>query len=483
MPRKKLKKSEVRDKPSFEDKVRAFRDPVYFCREWLKVIPTDYQEEILRDKSWRIAIIAGRRSGKTFVTALKVIHFAYTNPNTTTVVISSSMNQAGILYGHITEILKKSIPIVRNSIIKQTRTKLELSNGSKILILPCGQKGKTIRGHEAHLVVVDEAARVPDEVVDAFFPFLLTTEGTLIYLSSPPSVLSGFFYESVVPILYKPRWTSEQGFSVHWFPSDRSPYITEKILKDSLKVMGWTRYQREIMARFVSGESSFFDITDINKQTLSNDILLDESDVMTGNVEYGGTLSVGVDWGRTQADTAIVIVEQMPDGDVYVRFIKTFHGKKYTIVMNYLEKLVRQLNPKYLQVDIGHGQYQLDDLMDRGLNANGIDFTQFKEEMYIGVRRMLENGELWIPSHSQLKKELQEMVYEVTSSTRLKIYAHGHQRDDLVDALVMACYPFITRAKKPIYIGAVKKKEFYPPKASASGNRKLWVITRKRKKK
>ena len=71
------------------------------------------------------------------------------------------------------------------SVSKSTRTMIELKNGSKIIALPCGPDGATLRGYTADLVVMDEAAFMPEDMIaSVIFPMLATTNGTAIMLST-----------------------------------------------------------------------------------------------------------------------------------------------------------------------------------------------------------------------------------------------------------------------------------------------------------
>lgn len=72
------------------------------------------------------------------------------------------------------------------SVLKSTRTMIQLKNGSRIIALPCGPDGATLRGFTADLVVMDEAAFMPEDVIaSVIFPMLATTNGTAIMLSTP----------------------------------------------------------------------------------------------------------------------------------------------------------------------------------------------------------------------------------------------------------------------------------------------------------
>src|SRR5262249_2031589 len=82
-----------------------------------------------------------------------------------------------------------------------TQLSLELSNGSRIISLP-GEEGN-IRGYSGvKLLVIDEAARVPDDLYRAVRPMLAVSRGRLVALSSAYAK-TGWFYET---------WTGEEAW-------------------------------------------------------------------------------------------------------------------------------------------------------------------------------------------------------------------------------------------------------------------------------
>jgi hypothetical protein len=75
-----------------------------------------------------------------------------------------------------------------------TAEELVLANRSRIVSLPCREE--TIRGYSnVNLLVIDEAARVPDDVYRAVRPMLAVSGGRLICLSTPYG-RRGFFWHA-----------------------------------------------------------------------------------------------------------------------------------------------------------------------------------------------------------------------------------------------------------------------------------------------
>jgi hypothetical protein len=77
---------------------------------------------------------------------------------------------------------------------RRTAEEMELTNLSRIVCVPC--KEETIRGF-AHvdLLIIDEAARVPDTLYRAVRPMLAVSKGRLICLSTPYGK-RGFFWDA-----------------------------------------------------------------------------------------------------------------------------------------------------------------------------------------------------------------------------------------------------------------------------------------------
>lgn len=81
------------------DKLR--RDPVFFAEAVLNFKPFSYQAELLSCRSKRIVACWARQTGKTTTIAVKVIHFAFTNANTTTLIVSRGLRQSMIMFNVI----------------------------------------------------------------------------------------------------------------------------------------------------------------------------------------------------------------------------------------------------------------------------------------------------------------------------------------------------------------------------------------------
>src|SRR3972149_9390917 len=142
-------------------RVKLREDPVVFAEAVLGFHAFPYQSKLLLSKSKRIVACWARQTGKTTAIAIRVIHFAFTNAGATTLIVSRGLRQSMIMFGVIERFIVGH-PVLRKSVVRSTRTLIQLSNGSQIIALPCGPDGAGLRGFTAHLVVMDEAAFMPE---------------------------------------------------------------------------------------------------------------------------------------------------------------------------------------------------------------------------------------------------------------------------------------------------------------------------------
>ena len=127
-------------------------------------------------------------AGKSTLIAIKALHAALTLPNTAILVLSTSERQAGALveiaanFTAQLQLPRKRLPGYEYS--------LQLPNGSRIFAVPAAS---ATRGPAASIVIVDDAALVPDHRIAAVTPSLTRTTGSL-WLLSTPNGQSGLFY-------------------------------------------------------------------------------------------------------------------------------------------------------------------------------------------------------------------------------------------------------------------------------------------------
>ena len=172
-------------------------DPIGFARDQLGFEPRADQEALLGAKDRYVILNCHRQWGKSTVTAVRAVHRAVTYRRQTIVIISRALRQSELLANRCREFAGRLGLKLRTD--GSNPRSVVFPNGSVILPLPAHPS--TVRGYSADLLIIDEAAHVPDEVYAAATPMLAVTQGDL-WLLSTPTGRSGFFYQ---------EWTTKKG--------------------------------------------------------------------------------------------------------------------------------------------------------------------------------------------------------------------------------------------------------------------------------
>ena len=393
-----------------------FEDPVLFSRKLLGFDPFPYQEELLRDRSKRIVACMGRQTGKSTTIAAKAIHFAFTHPRTTTLIVSATLRQSMLMFDKIASFLLRG-PL-RNSVAYRSRSRIRLTNGSWIIALPCGRSGFSLRGHTAHLLILDEAAFMPEEVItNVLLPMLSTTNGSCWMLSTPWSRDHVFY-----------RAFTDKAWSVHHYPTSVNPLVKPEFLKEQRALIGEERFAMEYEAKFVDEARSYFPSSLITR--CSEDYELDAR----------GELYCGYDPGGRMDYAAFSCLRS--DGSLKVAYYRMWKGEDYTKVNLDIADFSKSHDVATILVDqTGLGRPLVEHLKALGLPAEGITVTKrVKEELMSNLKLNLERGALLLPYDREIFSSLNCIEYERDRSGGYEFYHRRGTHDDLAFSIALACY-------------------------------------------
>ena len=207
--------------------------------------PDPWQRELMRFQATRLLLLCSRQLGKSTATACVALNEAYLNDDATVLLVSRSERQADLLFQKVSR-FHKALRLVEAT--KELALSIKLSNGSEIVALP--GDADTIRGYSApRLVIIDEASRVPDGVLAAVLPMLVSNNGRLLALSTPCGML-GFFYE---------RWSSgDPAWQRINAKASESPRISAEALAEQLASLGPRLYAQEFNNEFLESIGQCF---------------------------------------------------------------------------------------------------------------------------------------------------------------------------------------------------------------------------------
>jgi len=240
-----------------------------------------------------------RQFGKSTTVALMAAHFAAYQANVTVILVARSARQSEELLKTVAGMLREFVADVSSS-----QTKIELPNGSRILAMP--SQPHTIRGYAADLVVIDEAAYVDDAIWDAVFPMLNAAEGGgRLWLMSTPYRPAGFFYR-----LWKQKnddWVRVQ------VTAPECPRISASMIEEARRTFTAAEFAREYLCEFAQPATAPYP-----QEMLRGCVVENLPDFLTTSIKYPLVAApararphdyIGVDFGKEQDPSAIVVVE------------------------------------------------------------------------------------------------------------------------------------------------------------------------------
>lgn len=241
-----LRKLEDRRQPSTTGDIPAY--PVEFAMS-LGIEPDPWQIEVLASDHPRKILCCGRQTGKSTVGAVLAVHKALTEPGSTVLVVAPGERQAKLLFSKARRLYEQAgHPLPAHS---ERRTGLELSNGSIIEALPAVER--TTRGYSVDLLVVDEAAAVPDMDYHGILPALIATQGEQLLLSTPRGK-RGFFWE---------LWHSDDDWQRMMVRSNEVERIRPEDLEVFRQTMPEQYFEQEFYCEWLDTEGSLFSYDDI----------------------------------------------------------------------------------------------------------------------------------------------------------------------------------------------------------------------------
>jgi len=400
-------------------------DPALFAKLLVNWHPFPYQEKLLADQSKRIVNCWGRQCGKTTTVAVKAIHNAYTNPNTTALVASPSLRQSTIMLDRIQELIQNNF-ILQQGVAKKIRTEIHLHNGSLIVALPCSEN--LLRGYTADVIICDEAAFMPEQTItQVMFPMLSATNGSAIFLSTPWGK-NHFFYKAY----------TNPDYSVHTAKSTECPLITTEFLQEQKRLLPDEIYRSEYLAEFTETATSFF------PQDLIR-ACVDPTLEQVTDPQHAPTAAyyAGIDLGKLNDHSVIAVISH--DGNL----LKLIHlhefplSTPYSHVIGYIANANKRMQFEKLLIDqTGVGEPIQEELRNQDLqNIEGITFTtQTKEALLTNLKLTMEQNRLKLPYNRCLIEQINQQQYEYTKTGHLTFTHPQGTHDDQLWALSLAVY-------------------------------------------
>jgi hypothetical protein len=204
--------------------------------------PDPWQRDLLLSEARHLLLNCSRGAGKSRVTSALALHAALCRPPSLVLLISRTQRQAGELFRYV----KQGYGALGRPIkaVKETETVLELRNGSRVVSLPGTEA--TIRSFQGvNLLVLDEAARIPDVLYASVSPMTGVALGRTVCLSTPFGQRGFFWKEWHNPLA---PWVR---FEVPW---QKCPRLKQEFIDEEKRKFGESWVRQEYEGSFVALE-------------------------------------------------------------------------------------------------------------------------------------------------------------------------------------------------------------------------------------
>lgn len=364
------------------------------------------QQQIVEDASRFKVICAGRRVGKTIL----IRHVAITSllAGKAVVYITPTFVLADEAYDRIIEALPLQLITKAN---KSTRL-IEILGGGSIRFFS-GEALSRVRGFDASVILVDEAAHIPDlqtEWNQSLRPLLLKTKGRAYLISTPYG--KNYFYS-----LFQKGINLDNGFKSWQFSSYMNPYLPKDELDELIKEMPQAIYQQEIEAQPIANSANPIGTDNIIANTVTT-------------LSTEPTVVYGIDVAKSFDYTVILGLDKSGAVTHFSRF-----QAPWAVTKARIEALPADILKVIDSTGVGDVLYE--QLQATCSNITGFRFTSTsKPEIMYSLIKAIEEGLLKYPE--EVANELHTLEYKYSSTGHLSFQAQAGFKDDAVMSLAMA---------------------------------------------
>lgn len=382
------------------------------------IVPHAKQRPIIEsDARFRI-IRAGRRFGKTKISAREIVRSAITQPGSMNWWVSNRWKNTRRGYRNVVKMIPPELLAKPAPMDTSPELILRFKNGSSIEFYS-GESPDSMAGEGVDFVVVDEAALIRDAAWQQLIrPTLMDSGGKALIISTPRG--KNWFHD----IWHRGDDPDEPNYESWHFTSYDNPYLQHDDIDEAKRTLPAIIYAQEIEAEFVDNAASIFQ--------------LPEGTVLHELADPRGHVCVGIDLADKN-DFTVISGARSEDRKpcLHARFNEIGWANQRARIMAELRALDE--NPEVEAVTVlmdvgGVGDVVYEDLQFAGFDIIPVNFTGWKEKAVKLLASDLGQSQAYILFEQ--KSEFEHYEYEITAAGRYKFEAsQGH--DDEVSAKLL----------------------------------------------
>ena len=400
---------------------------------------TAYQREVhdyMADayKNGKIAVIKSiRQSGKTFFCVCLLAEMALTHPGCTSAVIEPTLNQSRNVFNTLVKAFRHTNLIAQANASLLTVT---FSNGSEIIFKSTeqgeGNRSFTVSG----LLILDEAAYLPDEAVYTVLPFV-NAHNAPVVVCSTPFIQEGYYWDMVK--MGKENPTDKLRFFDWSKHPDIGRFLSDERKEFYRQTMSRNKYTTEVLGEFLSSDGLLF----TNIEACICDII-PEAKVLYMGIDFaaggGGDYTVLSVFNESGQMVGLHYTNNLPPMQQveWLANLINDYGKTHKLHRIYAE-------------ENSIGKVYVDALRSKIVNARVTAFTttnESKQEIVTEMQIALEQERVQLLRDPRLLDEMRRFEAAVNPKTK-KISYGGHigTHDDCVMATLIAHHAYCDSTK------------------------------------
>lgn len=361
-----------------------------------------------------LVIKAKRQVGKNFLGTAVLLN--YGSMGKVNAILEPSLNQCRRVFKQITKALSRSGLLA--SCNASTLT-IEFINGAEIMFKSAAQgdnlRGDTITG----ILIIDEAAFIPDEIIETILPTIDANNANLMIISTP-LFTSGYFYEEYIS-------GGLNKLVLDWNKYDTSEFLSATKLEEYRRKLSPNKFKSEYLGQFIT----------------ENGLLFNNLEACIGNPSKQGKIYIGIDFASGSGSDYTAICGINEDGEqVFIERVKDMPPTKQ---VDWLANIINSHNTvKILAEKNSIGAVYIDMLKKkiRCPITNWTTTNASKKDLVTNLQLALENKQITILGDEKMLDELRKYQADVNLKTNVVTYNASVGNDDQVIALMLAwkCY-------------------------------------------
>jgi hypothetical protein len=392
------------------------------------ITPHKKQKEILDslldDSVFCTVSVIGRQFGKTLLAENIAIYWALNDPGCNIFFVSPTDGQNLRIYRDIVDAVIES-GCIESRKMPRGGTEIIFKNRSKILFRSAASED-SLRGQPVEYMILDEAAFIKKDTIDAILLPMMAVKGKKMYVSSTPKS-KNWLYEWYM------KGKTDKNFRSFRFSTYDSPFANVEMIDEFRKTLPDKLFKQEIEAEFIDSSSVFNNINDV--------MIIERQLIPQDKNEYYG----GIDIGIINDATVFTILDK--DGNMvnYIKWDKTEAPE----LIKYIIDLDRIWKFKSIFIESNNQGLTIYQELKRHIKSI-TDFNtnmKSKPEIINNLIHAFNMRETRIIKDEYLRIELEAFIFKQKDG-KIKFMSDNGFHDDCVMSLAIARECYLSHQKK-----------------------------------